>query len=605
MRLEARSARTRRSCVCAVILSSALTLGSPLAAVEVELYRTRFERNGTPLTYVKRYDPGTGRLEEGILNEAGKLVPEPEEAGAKNKLSPELEGRLKTASQNETLPVVIYLDLPQPAHPKLPEITAFDRQKFLDEETRLLTEYQQRKQQLIARLELAATERMTDLYGTPIIFARALPARIRTLAESPAVRGIAEKETLRPTPQAPRVPDARVAGALADTRMRDLQALGLIGGSTGKLAIWEAGRCIDSVATVWQADPAGGVCDLHANDVARVAASFDLWSDIGDATYSAISEEDALDRAIRDLRPFVTINKSEALEEQDPERNANINGTDHWIDATLAGRWSAQMTVAAGNNGGPTGYVLHRSFNSINVAMEAASSWKNPHSPHGDRELPQIAARSTPAGGGSSTAAPAVAGTLTVLQEYHGAMIVPPLARAVLFAGAWRQLDPGPSWFEDVASRVDRKKGVGLLDAYESYDILRFAFNQKPGKRAAEKGTWWGVAYDPGSGAPFSKDYEIFLPGTGTTAFRAALAWDNGTNGPRGWGGWDLFDLDLLVLDDTGAIVSRSATLDNNYELAEARLTLGRAYKLRVLWRQPAATSSVIFGLAWSSRVTN
>jgi hypothetical protein len=106
-------------------------------------------------------------------------------------------------------------------------------------------------------------------------------------------------------------------------------------------------------------------------------------------------------------------------------------------------------------------------------------------------------------------------------------------------------------------------------------------------------------------GAPFSADFDIFLPGTGTTAFRAALAWDNGTTGARGWGDWDLFDLDILVLDDTGAIVGRSATLDNNYELAEARLPLGKPYKLRVLCRQPPAATGVVFGLAWSSRSAN
>jgi len=605
MRSEARSVWMRRGVFCAVALSAGLILGDRLTAAEIEIYRARYEQDGKPVTFVKRYDPATGKITAGLLTAEGGLVPEPEAPRSRAKLSPELESRLKAVPQNEAVAVVIYLDFPPPAHPKLPDFTAFDRKQFLEEETRILAEYQQRKQTLIARLELAPTERGTDLYGTPIVFARALPARIRALAESPAVRGIAERETLRPSPQAPRHPDSRVDGALADTRMRDLQAMGIIGGSTGKLAIWEWGRCIDAVVTTWQADPAGGACALHANEVARVAASFDLWSDVGDATYDLISEEDALDRAIRDLRPFVTINKSEALDYQDPERNKFLNSDDQWIDATLEGRWSAQMTVAAGNDGGPTGYVLHHSFNTINVAMEAGSSWKNPRSPHGDRELPQISARSTPAGGGSSTAAPAVAGTLTVLQEVHGAMIVPPLARAVLFAGAWRQLDPGASWFGDVSSGVDRKKGVGLLDAYESYDILRFAGNQKPGKPAAGKGAWWGVAHDSGTGAPFSRDFDIFLPGTGTTAFRAALAWDNGTTGTRGWGDWDLFDLDILVLDDTGTIVGRSATLDNNYELAEARLPLGKAYKLRVLCRQPPADRGVIFGLAWSSRSTN
>lgn len=599
------SSSTRRIAFASGLLLALFPAAERAGAAGVEIYRRDFQKDGKAATYVKIYDPASRRLEAGILQPDGSLVPEALAPAPAGKVGPLLEERLRSNPGRERISVVLWLDVPPPSRVKLPESPArFDKAAFAREQEASLAAHAEAKGRALKSLELLPEELGGSLTATPLVFARVTAERLQKLLAREAVAFAEIREELRSEKMAPRSPSPAVKPSLDATGMSDLHARGLRGGSTGKLAIWEAGRCIDSFPVDWAAEPGGTPCDMHANSVVQVAASFDLVSDLGDATYDKIFEEDALDRAVRDLRPFVVVNQSEASYyhlQKDFPKNAYPNGADHWIDSVATGTWSVQFTLAAGNGMGG-GYVLHHSFNSLKVGdSKGGTSWKNPHSAHGDRELPEIGAPSSPPGG-SSLAAPAVAGTLTVLQEYHGAMVLPMFARAVLLAGAWRQVDPGPSWFEDVMAGRDRKAGAGELNARESYEILVAAGSQTPGLPGGDRGGWWGVSFDPGDGTKHEKDYPFRLSGTGTAAFRAALAWDQRAHGARGWGGWDLSDLDFLLLDDAGRIVGRSTTLDNNYELIESRIDRGRTYTLRILGSGVPKDGGVVFGLAWTSR---
>lgn len=466
--------------------------------------------------------------------------------------------------------------------------------------------YQDDKDRAVTRLGLAHGELRTAVACTPVVVAELTATRLRELLRDPHILAAEERPPLRPTPLfIRREPFPNVKQALDEEGMSYLHdTLRLIGGSTSKLAIWESGRCIDAVEISDRIDPAkNALCEPHANEVAKVAASFDIFSYLVDATYDSISEEEALSRTLGRVLPFVVINKSEALVYEKPEdypRNALLNGEDHIIDAAANGRWSAQFVLAAGDNQGGE-YVLHRSYNTLKVAMTTLSSWKNPVSPHGDRELPEIAAR-TSFPTGTSLSAPAVAGTLTVLEDFHGAMTVPVFARAVLLASAWHQLDPGPSWIEDVKAHRDRHYGAGELDAREAYEILTATNVQIPGQPGGDRGGWWGGASTPAKVSTFRKDYKFRLSGSGAARLRAVIAWNNLADGVPGWDGYELYDLDLILMDAKYAVAGVAATFDNNYEILETTVQRGETYTLRILGTQPPKTGDVVFGLAWTSR---
>lgn len=569
----------------------------------VELYRTEVKDAAGTRTFVKRYDPKTGGIDAGILAPDGSLGREP--LPSRERVSAGLAAQLAAAKPDDRLPVVLWLAVPARRAPQLPATPAqFDRAAFARSEDEADALYQADKDGAVARLGLAAGELRTAVAYTPAVIAELTAARLAEVLRDPRVVAAEKKLPMRPTPLGgPRVPSGYAKDALDEMGMTYLHdTLHLIGGSTGKLAVWEQGRCIDSVDLYDRIDPApkSGLCDRHANAVMDVAASFDLFSYLVDSTYSSISEEQALSDTLLRVRPFAVVNKSEVTYYDKPadyDENAWVNSADHILDAAANGRLSAQLVLAAGNNMGGE-YVLHHSFNTLKVAQTAPSSWKNPHSPHGDRELPEIAARTTfPTG--TSLSAPAVAGTLTVLQDAHGAMTVPMLARSVLLAGAWHQLDPGPSWIEDVKAHQDRRYGAGEMDARESYEILAAAGVNPGGAR----GAWWGGIGIAGDGSITHRDFPFRLPGTGTSRLRAALAWNNVAIGDPGWDlDYDLFDLDVLLLDAGGAVVASAASFDNNYEILETQVRRGETYTLRVASHPGAIADSTYFGLAWTSR---
>ena len=124
----------------------------------------------------------------------------------------------------------------------------------------------------------------------------------------------------------------------------------------------------------------------------------------------------------------------------------------------------------------PEEYVNHKGYNSLAVgnhndsadAMAGDSIFRNPPTKENDRELPEICANGTCVTaveltmGGTSMAAPAVAGVTALLQEISPTLkICLEGCRAILLAGAERNVRDN-TWWNDVLAGVDASDGSAM-----------------------------------------------------------------------------------------------------------------------------------------------
>ncbi len=179
-------------------------------------------------------------------------------------------------------------------------------------------------------------------------------------------------------------------------------------------------------------------------------------------------------------------------------------------------------------------YVNHKGYNGLTVGGHrdgAAEVWdksafRNPASPNGDRELPELCANATTVSAvgvtktGTSFASPAVAGCVALVQGVDGVLRSwPQGCRAVLLAGARGNLRGG-AWWDDVSAGVDALDGSGVLDAMESVEIARRRVRRN---RAGSRRGW-----DVGTLSPADFDAT-----TGESTFRYRVAVPRGARGPR------------------------------------------------------------------------
>jgi hypothetical protein len=255
-------------------------------------------------------------------------------------------------------------------------------------------------------------------------------------------------------------------------------------------------------------------------------------------------------------------------------------------------------------------YLAVGSHDDLAAAMAASSSFRNPRSPHGDRELPDICANGTGVSvlglskSGTSFATPAVAGTAALMQAANAFLRGRPEAcRAALYASANRNV-AGGTWASDMVFRRDGRDGSGALNALAAVEIARAQTSSA--SAPAPRGVDFVPLLRAGS----------FATGTGLASFRhrvsvaragvvvrAAIAWSSvvGTFNAGSLQSRLVHDLDLFVVGPTGATVARSASFDNSYEVVEFVAGEAGVYVIQVrLARSTDNNSPTALGIAWT-----
>jgi hypothetical protein len=290
----------------------------------------------------------------------------------------------------------------------------------------------------------------------------------------------------------------------------------------------------------------------------------------------------------------------------------------------LATTWPFPTIVqSAGNDALVGGYVAPKGYNVVSVGnhdddalfMASDSSFKNPASTAGDRELPTIAANGTAVtsigltGSGTSFAAPATAGVVALMQSVNGILKSwPEACRAILFASANRNVS-GSDWSTDLYNHIDASDGAGALEANYAVQI---AENPAPPGSAVSAQGWFAdnlVSSSIGSdrlatfsfkaGVPAGPEGPIFFHNLYT--FKAALAWNSKLTTDASGNPLTsalTVDLDLIVRDSKGAQVAVAASYDNSYEIVEFPCVKGEVYDIII--RRWAGTDSVWYGIAWN-----
>jgi hypothetical protein len=290
----------------------------------------------------------------------------------------------------------------------------------------------------------------------------------------------------------------------------------------------------------------------------------------------------------------------------------------------LALQWPYPTILHAAGNGSSTEFVNHKGYNTLTVGnhndtasgMAGDSVFRNPASPHSDRELPELAANGTSVTAvkltksGTSMAAPAAAGCTALMQQADPTLQSwPEGCRAILLAGASKNVS-GNTWWTDRNAAVDAADGSGSVDALESVRITQS--RRTRGAVATRRG--WDVGTlrtgDIGAADETTFSYNVIVPRfLFGTRVKVALAWDSTAfMVPLPFPFIQLpisaltVDLDLMVYDRTGALVGYSGSWDNSYEVAEFAARAGETYTIKI--RRWSGDADVWYGIAWTVQGT-
>jgi subtilisin family serine protease len=210
------------------------------------------------------------------------------------------------------------------------------------------------------------------------------------------------------------------------------------------------------------------------------------------------------------------------------------------------------------------------------------SSCVNPYSEHGDREKPEVAAPGTSinttvpltedpdgwnnGGTGTSYAAPVVAAEAAmVIQRQPSLAPWPEIVKAIIMASAPHDVSGDGPWIQP---SIDQRDGVGGVWLPWADELARGA-----------RGGWRGFNYTCASPSPLNL---MTMNLTAGRRIRAVIDWAHNTSAAS-WTYHPSADLDLYILNPSGAVVAKSESWDNTYEIVQFTPAVSGTHTLRVV----------------------
>ena len=391
----------------------------------VEFFKATDRRSGAPVELA--VDQDGAQLDPGqVVSEYRKRT-----IDRYGKLAPALDRRLRGAKANERVLVDVWLAVEEeaPAQSDRP-LGAGDEGNAAERAAERRRQWQTASRELAKELEELGDVLAVDELA-PVVTITLPAAVVRDLASHERIGALLlhEEEGIDDLEDSIAVARSGVVHALGET------------GMGVRVAVWENGPTSDDdlvIAGRYESDP---TTSDHSQNVHAIIRNDDDDSPDGHAPgcslYSANDKgRAALRWAVQD-QDCTIVNQS-FHRPSEPESDAF--SSDDFYGDWLALHWPYPLIVhAAGNfwDGDPddihppsSEYVNHKGFNTISVgnhddsasAMATSSVFRNPDSPHGDRELPEICANGTDVLAddmcftGTSQASPAVAGVAALVQ---------------------------------------------------------------------------------------------------------------------------------------------------------------------------------------------
>jgi hypothetical protein len=560
----------------------------------IDFVKATDRRSGEPVALA--FDPdgrqvdGEARLAEHQKSLASKL----------GKVHPVLDAAARSAKQGEGLLVDVWFDIDEG------EPGAADRPLHdcdVDAAGRRAEELRQKMREQTRELAASLGDYVEVVEvdeAAPVVTMRVPASAVRELADRDEVAGLFLHE-------------------------EEVHASGETGPGV-RVSVWERGPTSNAdlvIAGKYKSNPS---TSNHSQNVHAIIRNKESGSPNGHAPgcnlYSANDmARAALTWAVKD-QDCTVINQSF---HRSSEPGSGVLSSDDLYGDWLALHWPYPLIVhAAGNfwNGDPDNinppsseYVNHKGYNTISVgnhnddadAMATSSVFRNPTAPHGDRELPEIAANGTSVTAdsitmtGTSQASPAVAGVAALIQGTSATLKHwPEGCRAILLASATRNVRGG-TWWQDVVAGVDARDGAGAVNAAEARSVaLNRRWRNAPATRRG-----WDVGLltssDFGGDKLSTFEYQVSLPSWvfGPRNVKVALAWTSKVSSSGGLYTSNLtVDLDLKIYDGNGVQVGYSGSWDNSYEIAEFVGQPGKTYTIRI--RRWSGTDSTWYGIAWT-----